>query len=180
VATIEELDDSVPSIPSKLWQGICMGFRENGEPFGSPNTWAKRRAAVLGKQKRNGCGPRNLTKREAFLLLVRSKIDKVCDDIGHDRISPRVVNRLDAFDLEALGNKWLIAIGGDEWTIAINALTSNDMIPADALAEIIRKFAGKSWGERTIRRKCGKARIRFSKKRMYSPAQVQRILKVCL
>jgi hypothetical protein len=174
---IDQLNDVALVITAKTWRGICMGFRADGEPAGSNTSWSQWRKLV-GIVKTNGkpTGQYMITRRDAFLLLVRSRLDRICGDLG---IATPRVKAINIFNLEDIANQWIEQVGGDTWESAINNLAgSGNDIPGDQLAEVIREWLGKPISIRTIRRKCRKVGIRFSMKRSYTPAQMQRVLKV--
>ncbi len=174
---IDQLNDTALVITAKTWRGICMGFRPDGEPAGSNSSWSQWRKLV-GIVKKNGkpTGQYMITRRDAFLLLVRSRLDRICGDL---QIATPRVKALNIFVLETIANDWIEQVGGDTWEAAINNLAGDGTeIPGSQLAEVIREWMGKPISIRTIRRKCRKVGIRFSMKRRYSPAQMQRVFKV--
>jgi hypothetical protein len=120
---------------------------------------------------------RSITRRTAFLLLIRSKLPEICEQIGAEK--PRVKD-VDIFMLETIGDAWLLKMGQKTAESAIRALAvTSQNIPGDRLAEVIESWLGKPISLRTIRRKC-KGRLRISLKKTYSGLEMQQIFrKVC-
>ena len=175
---ILQIDDTAKVISSSTWRGICLGFKEDGEPGGSQSTWAKFRAEVgLINKRERATLQRSITRRTAFLLLVRSKLAGICEQIEVEK--PRVKD-IDIFMLETIGDAWLQKMGQSTAESAIRALAvTSQNIPGDRIAEVIEAWLGKPISLRTIRRKC-KGRLRISLKKNYSGLEMQQIFKkVC-
>jgi hypothetical protein len=178
VSRIDDLDDVAKVITSSSWRFMCLGANKNDprKPGGSNSDWARfRQVAGLIGGNFKATEQRDLTRRQAFLLLVLGRLTIICDQIGMKK--PRRKD-LDTILLLQIAEEWAETIG-EPMEDAFRILASvNGGIPGAQLEIAIREWAGKPLSQRTIRRKCASARIRFSRKKIYSPCQVQKIYKV--
>jgi hypothetical protein len=74
---VRDLDEEMAVIPASTVRGCCFGHLENGSPAGSNSTWAKYRKEV-GIVTLS----RNITRYHAVLLMLRSRLSKICQDMG--------------------------------------------------------------------------------------------------
>jgi len=181
---INGLDDVQQSISARVWRSLCMGINEETQkPLGSQTTWAEWRVLV-GIVTEDGKTPDQrwlITRREAFLLLVRSKIKEICDQL---KIKKPRTKALTIFKLEEIAEKWLDTIDREQsWEGALNFLASKDSMTADQLEALIQEWLGKSpqsgkaRSPSTIYRACARSGVRFSRKKTYTPNQVQKIFR---
>lgn len=177
---INGLDDIERSISARGWRSVCLGVNEDGNAKGSDTTWAEWRLLV-GIVLADGKTPDprwTITRREAFLLLARSKFKEICQDL---KIKKPRNKDLTIFQIEAIADRWLDTIDhGQSWEGVLNFLASKDGMTGGELEVLIQEWLGKSptgkpRSPRTIYRVCARSGVRFSRKRKYTPAQIQKV-----
>ena len=177
---INGLDDIERSISARGWRSVCLGVNEDGRAKGSDMTWAEWRLLV-GIVLKDGKTPDPrwmITRREAFLLLARSKFKEICKDL---KIKKPRNKDLTIFQIEEIADRWLDTIDhGQSWEGVLNFLASKDGMSGGELEVLIQEWLGKSpdgkpRSTRTIYRVCARSGFRFSRKRKYTPAQVQKV-----
>lgn len=183
---IDGLDDTKQSISAKGWRSLCMGQHENGTPRGSDTTWSGWRVfvGIVGPDGVTADQRWLITRREAFLLLVRSKLAEICQQLKekNPKVKKPRVKKMTIFDLESLAEQWLQTIdNGQSWEGVLNFLASKDGMTAEQLEVLINDWLGKSpmtgkpRSVSTIYRVCARSGVRFSRKKTFSSSQVTKI-----
>jgi len=119
-----------------------------------------------------------ITQREAFLLLARSRIKEICQDL---KIKKPRNKDLTIFQIEEIADRWLETIDhGQSWKGVLKFLASGNGMTGKELEVLIQGWLGKSptgkpRSTRTIYRVCARSGVRFSRKRKYTPAQIQKV-----
>ena len=147
--------------------------RDSSKPGGSNSKWAEYRKIVgMIDGDLNPSKKRDLTRRQAFLLLVLGRLDRICEQIDHPKPKKSTI---DLILLIEIADEWMDAIG-EAMEGAFRMLASIDgEIPGSRLEEVITDWTGKHLSRRQIRRICDSAGVKFGTKRAYTPSQLQKI-----
>lgn len=152
-----------------------MGCNKNDplKPGGSNRDWAEYRKIVgMINGDLKPTQKRDLTRRQAFLLLVLGRLDRICQQI--DLPKPKK-SAIDLITLIEIADEWLGTIG-EAIEEAFRMLAAIDgEIPGTRLEEVITDWAGKPLSRRQIYRICDSAGVKFGTRRTYSPNQLQKI-----
>ena len=175
---IKDIDDTKRSVQSSLFRGICFGFKASGKAAGSDRDWRNWRTDVgLIRLGADGIteiptGKRTFTRRTAFLLLVRSKLNLICEQL---EIKPPRGKAIDIFALEEIGDRWLALMGHETAELALRSLAGSTAdVPGSKIEEVIQLWLGKRISLKTIRRRC-EGKIEISTLRTYTGLEMQRI-----
>ena len=149
--------------------------RDPSKPRGSNRDWAEYRKIVgMINGDLEPTKKRDLTRRQAFLLLVLGRLDRICEQI--DRPKPKK-SAIDLISLIEIADEWIDTIG-EAIEDAFRMLAAIDgEIPGSRLEEVITDWTGKPLSRRQIRRICDSAGVKFGTKRTYNPNQLQKIYK---
>lgn len=147
--------------------------RDSSKPRGSNRDWAEYRKIVgMINGDLEPTKKRDLTRRQAFLLLVLGRLDRICEQI--DRPKPKK-SAIDLISLIEIADEWIDTIG-EAIEDAFRMLAAIDgEIPGSRLEEVITDWTGKLLSRRQIRRICDSAGVKFGTKRTYTPTQLQKI-----
>ena len=185
---IEELDDEEQIISSSAWRYACLGVNKKDpkKSGGGNSTWTACRDIIGMFEIVNGkkvyTEIKSLTRREAFLVLVRSKIRNICKELGIK--CPRIgihnpkPGDLDYPQLEAIANLWIKKIGTPmDDALAILANVDGPVV-GTKLEEVMKSWSGKkSWSESTTRRIFKEAGLKYKRRKKYPPAQISQLFK---
>lgn len=167
---LDYLDDNERVIASPLWRSVC------GNP--SNNSWQKYRKSVgiPAENKKH-----KLTRREAYLLLVRSRLRVICDRLGVDK--PRdseIAEYLPTSPLFAIASSYAETLPIDGLSAILADAINASNLSGDAILALLAtvgEVAKSNLGERQIKLIISSAGLgTILKKRIYSYTEVQRFI----
>jgi hypothetical protein len=150
---ISDLDNTKATINSVVWRFYCLG-----KTGGSDSTWASYRKLV-------GVGKRlQLTQRQAFLMLVRSKITQFYSG---------KVTLINILTLENLANRWLSDRSSHGWYALLQQLDHKSDLDIYHAKSLYEDFTGLNISMRTFRRRCENVGFKLDSRMGVSSDQLQ-------
>lgn len=170
MARLDFLDDEDRVVSSALWRNVC------GQP--SNNSWQKYRHSV-------GINPQNrkhkLTRREAYLLLVRSNLRTICGQLGVPKPKDSEIEEyLPNSPLFDVAEMYASKFPGSELANYLNKAIASSSLSGEAILELLQtmsEVAQGKMGERKIQLAIAQAGLgSIKKKTIYPYAQISRFI----
>lgn len=164
------LDDEERVISSALWRSVC------GSP--SNNSWQKYRKSIgLPSDNRK----HKLTRKEAYLLLVRSKLRPICDKLN---IQKPKDSEMESYSpdspLFAVATAYADTLPAGGLTAILKSAVNSSNLSGEAVLALlatIGEVANRNLGERQVKRMISQAGLgAILKRRIYPYAQIRNFI----